>query len=201
MNFCCAVYRWQTEHGAHFLHEHPWRASAWELDRMKAVRELPGGVVVRCDQRLHGLVERWPLKKGGWGERPSTQRTGWVTSMPDLARELTEAHGLAQGHELEPGAPPCLIMHATERYPPRLVEAILRCLSTHLRRKNGVPLDAVEVGIGPHVDDDGVQDADFNVTRLASQKYPGGPQIVFELSFLPAGIIITLTFVVLPGIN
>ena len=61
-------------------------------------------------------------------------------------------------------------MHATERYPPRLVEAILRCLSTHLRRKNGVPLDAVEVGIGAHVDDD-VQDADFNETRLPSQKY------------------------------
>ena len=57
--------------------------------------------------------------------------------------------------------PPCLIMHATERYPPRLVEAILRCLSIDLRRKNGVPLGAVEVGIGLHVDHD-VQDADFN---------------------------------------
>ena len=137
---------------------------------MKAVRELPGVVVVRCDQRLHGLVERWPLKEGGWGERPSTQRTGWMTSMTDLARELIEVQGLGQGHELEKRAPPCLIMHATERYPPRLVEAILRCLSTHLRRKNGVPLDAVEVGIGLHVDDD-VQDADFNETRLPSQKY------------------------------
>ena len=41
---------------------------------------------------------------------------------------------------------------------------------THLRRKNGAPLNAVEVGIGPHVDDD-VQDADFNETRLPSQKY------------------------------
>ena len=90
--------------------------------------------------------------------------------MNDLARELTEAQGLAQGHELEPGAPPCLIMHATERYPPRLVEACLRCLSTHLRRKIGVLLDAVEVGIGPHVDDD-VQDADFNETQLNSQKH------------------------------
>ena len=24
LNFCCAVYRWQTERGVHFLHEHPW---------------------------------------------------------------------------------------------------------------------------------------------------------------------------------
>ena len=92
-----------------------------------------------------------------------------MTSMTDLARELIEVQGLAEGHELERMAPPCLIMHATEPNPPRLIEAILRCFSTHLRRKNGVPLDAVEVGIGPHVDD--VQDAGFNETRLPSQKY------------------------------
>ena len=67
LNFCCAVYRWQTERGVHFLHEHPWGASSWDLDCLKAVRELPGAVVVRCDQRLYGLVERWPLKEGGWG--------------------------------------------------------------------------------------------------------------------------------------
>ena len=136
------------------------------------MRELPGVVVVRCDQRFYGLVDCSPSKEGGWGERPSTQRTGWMTCMTDLARELIEVQGLAQGHELETRAPPCLVMHATERYPPRLVEAILRCLSTHLRRKNGVPLDAVKVGLGPHVDvdDDDVQDADFNETRLPSQK-------------------------------
>ena len=89
--------------------------------------------------------------------------------MNDLARELSEVQKLDQSHELETRVPPCLIMHATERYPPRLVEAILRCLSIHLRRKNGVHLPAFEVEIGPHVDHD-VQDADFNETRLRSQK-------------------------------
>ena len=64
LNFCCAVYRWQTERGV-FLHEHPRRASSWDLDCMKAVRELPGVVVVRCDHPFCGLVERWPLK-GRW---------------------------------------------------------------------------------------------------------------------------------------
>ena len=132
--------------------------------------ELLRVVVVRCDQRLYGLVERWFLKEGGWGKRQSTQRTGSMTSMNDLARELSEVQGLDQSHELDTRAPPCLFMHTTERYPPRLVEAILRCLSIQLRRKNDVPLDAVEVGIGPLVDHD-VQDADFNETRLPSQKY------------------------------
>ena len=115
------------------------------MDCLKVVRELPGVVVVRCDQRLYGLVERWPLKEGGWGERQSTQRTGWMTSMNDLARELSEVQNLDQGRELETYVRPCLD-HAREheRYPPRLVEGILRCLSIRLRRQNGVPLHDFE---------------------------------------------------------
>ena len=26
LNFCCAVYRWHTQRGVHFLHEHPWES-------------------------------------------------------------------------------------------------------------------------------------------------------------------------------
>ena len=63
-----------------------------------------------------------------------------------------------------------MLDHARDRTIPSQIEAICRSLSIHLRRKNGVPLDAVEVGIGQHVDHD-VQDADFNETRLPSQKY------------------------------
>ena len=81
--------------------------------------------------------------------------------MNDLARELSEVQNLDQSRELETRVPTSLIMHAT---------AILRCLSIHLRRKNGVHLHAVEVGIGPRVDHD-VQVADFNETRLPSQKH------------------------------
>ena len=63
-NFCCAVYRWQTERGVHFLHEHPGEASSWDLDCLKAARELPGVVEVRCDQRLNVLLVRWLSKEG-----------------------------------------------------------------------------------------------------------------------------------------
>ena len=55
--------------------------------------------------------------------------------MNDLARELSEVQILDQSSELETRVPTSLIMHATERYPPRVVEAILRCLSIHLRQK------------------------------------------------------------------
>ena len=44
------------------------------------------------------------------------------------------------------------------------------CLDLFASEKMVFPLAAVEVGIGPHVDHD-VQDADFNETRLPSQKY------------------------------
>ena len=55
--------------------------------------------------------------------------------MNDLARELSEVQGLDQSHELETR----VLDHARDRtIPSRLVEAILRCLSIHLRRKNGV---------------------------------------------------------------
>ena len=47
-----------------------------------------------------------------------------MKSMNDLARELSAVQGLDQSHGLETRVAPCLIMHATERYPPRLVEAI-----------------------------------------------------------------------------
>ena len=34
-------------------------------------------VVVRCDQRLYELVERWPLKEGGW-EGTSIDAANWL---------------------------------------------------------------------------------------------------------------------------
>ena len=102
--------------------------------------------------------------------------------MNDFARELSEVQGLDQSHELETRVPPCLIMHATERYPPRLVEAILRCLSIDLRRKKSVPLDAVEVGIGPHVDHD-VQDADSTtISAKTITEMRGADFIVFRIN-------------------
>merc|ERR1712194_219798 len=42
----------------------------------------------------------------------------------------------------------------TERYPPRLVKAILQTLRRHMREHAGLTLSAVEVTVGPHVDED-----------------------------------------------
>ena len=47
------------------------------LECLKAVRELPGVVVVRCDQRLYGSVERWPLE-GWWLGRTPIDAANWL---------------------------------------------------------------------------------------------------------------------------
>ena len=47
LSFCMAVYRWQVERGAYFIHEHPWSASSWKLRTVQAVRRLPGVLVAR----------------------------------------------------------------------------------------------------------------------------------------------------------
>ena len=78
MNFCCAVYRWQTERGVHFLHERPWGASSWDMDCLKAVRELPGVGCGAMRSAPAGLVERWPLVAG----RNDNRRSKLVGSHP-----------------------------------------------------------------------------------------------------------------------
>ncbi len=42
LTFVAEVYAWQNERGAYFLHEHPWRATSWKLDCLKAVVALDG---------------------------------------------------------------------------------------------------------------------------------------------------------------
>ena len=81
LNLCCAVYRWQTERGVHFLHEHPWGASSWDLDCLKAVRELPG--VVGCTMRSTLVWIGGALAFEGW----------WLGRTPiDAANWLDDIH-------------------------------------------------------------------------------------------------------------
>ena len=47
LTFCAAVYKWQSEHGRGFLHEHPWNAYSWNLPMIKDTMKLPGTLVVK----------------------------------------------------------------------------------------------------------------------------------------------------------
>ena len=149
LKFCCAVYQWQLDRGKHFLHEHPWGASSWKLGCVKKLVDSPGVVVVRSDQCQFGQKAWHRRPEGEWEERPARKRTGWMTSLPKLAQALeVECPGLHAHARMLSGT-----SKATERYPPKLVAVILREIAKHVRESRGVGLHAVEVGVGPHVDE------------------------------------------------
>ena len=151
LTFCCAVYRWQVERGAHFLHEHPWGASSWKLACVQSVSALPGVTVVCGDQCQFGQ-KAWHQGTHGWERRHARKRTGWMTSLRPLAEALSCRCSGEHLHATLIGG----TAKETERYPPRLVATILKVLVSHLRSKHGVEVNAMEVGVGPHVDEEGV---------------------------------------------
>merc|ERR1712194_858431 len=58
----------------------------------------------------------------------------------------------------------------TERYPPRLVKVILQTLRRHMRVHAGLTLNAVEVTVGPHIDED-VPEISFDETSPSADHY------------------------------
>ena len=76
ISFCCAVYAWQHQRGAGFLHEHPWGAWSFKLDCVQSVRRLPDVSLFRCDQCMFGQVA-WHRGPNGWEQLPARKRTGW----------------------------------------------------------------------------------------------------------------------------
>ena len=58
----------------------------------------------------------------------------------------------------------------TEMYPPRLVATISRMIAKHERKTRGVPFNAIESGVCPHVDDDTV-DVSFEQIRMLVQRF------------------------------
>jgi hypothetical protein len=162
INFCAAVYKWQHARERYFLHEHPWGASSWRLQAMKALRTLKGVELVRMDQCMVGQ-EAWDRNEDGtWAWRPARKRTGWLTNMPEMAETLGsfQCDGSHRHARLIGGT-----ARATERYPARLVKEILKTLRNVLRRERGTSINAIESGIGPHVDED-VPDPTFEIEEV-----------------------------------
>ena len=134
LQFCCAVYRWQVQRGAGILHEHSWGASSFRFPCVQAVRRLPGVTLTRTDQCMFGQMA-WHKGPSGWERLHARKRTGWLCNVPEIAANLeatcdgTHRHASLLGNTARP----------TERYPPRLVAAILRGLVAYSRRVAGMP--------------------------------------------------------------
>ena len=107
-----------------FQHEHPERATSWNLDEMAQLSTIGGVYVVKCDQCMFGLTT-WAT----WGHRRgdlSAERkpTKFMTNSYSIARELERTCDGSHSHQpLVDGR-----AKAAERYPPTLCRAICRGL-------------------------------------------------------------------------
>ncbi|CAK0840427.1 unnamed protein product, partial [Prorocentrum cordatum] len=147
--FCAERYKEQVKAGRLFLHEQPASSRSWRLWMIREVAEMPGVHYVECDQCAHGL---WCTD--AIGPAPVKKPTGWLTNSAEIARELTRRCPGCARHCQTVGLGR-RGMRIIERYPPRLVAAVLRGLRREAIARG--QLGALEAG--PHLDEPPVWDA------------------------------------------
>ncbi|CAK0839184.1 unnamed protein product [Prorocentrum cordatum] len=121
--FCAERYKEQIKAGRLFLHEQPASSRSWRLWMIREIAEMPGVVhYVECDQCAHGL---WC--NDAIGPALVKKPTGWLTNSAEIARELTRRCPGCVRHCQTVGLGR-RGMRTIERYPPKLVAAVLRGL-------------------------------------------------------------------------
>ncbi len=125
------------------------------------VSNLPGVSIVRGDMCPFGqYADTKGFTPYQHDTAPARKPTGWMTNMPTLKIALGVLCDGSHQHVPFIGgrAKPC------ERYPPKLVTVILRAIIQQLRKDRHTPINATEIGIGPHVDEDDIQ-PDFSASN------------------------------------
>ena len=134
----CRAYKAQIKGKRFFVHEHPWGATSWSEPSIREVMNMPGVMVVRGDQCMHGLTTTTPD-----GEvLPAMKPTGFMTNCPLMAEALSKrcdgghTHAQLVGNRAGPAA----------IYTPQLVKAF--CEGA-LRRKHALdqrePINVTQV--------------------------------------------------------
>ena len=142
LTFACELYKDQIDSKRFFLHEHPAQARSWDLWMFREILEMPCVVKILGDQFAFGL---WCTDTNG----PALFRkpTGWMTNSPKIAKAPDRR--CCGGQTLQLFSAGAHKMRVAERYPLRLVNAVLRALRREVRERN--QLSATETG--QHVDE------------------------------------------------
>ena len=120
LRFACHLAKRQLLRGGRVLFEQPWGATSWDEECVKEIWRWEGMRRVRCDQCLFGQVS--VDRRGHVG--PARKATGFLTNDECIAEVLNRrCYGGHEHIQLLGGR-----AKACERYPPRLVSAILRAL-------------------------------------------------------------------------
>ena len=156
LQFCIELYTWQLQRGKVFLHEQPCGAQCWNEPCMRKLIEMDGVECRRGDQCPFG-----PQVRGNDGARALVlQPTIWVGNRLEILDEVCEKCSNNRKPRREwhkhTSALTGTCLHA-ERYPVRLVRAILRGLRRALRR--GLPGGGhlCEIESGPHWRSEGLK--------------------------------------------
>jgi hypothetical protein len=95
IDFVLEFYDIQHEVGRWFLHEHPEKATSWNLEQAKETATRKGIDVTTLDQCMDGLTT--------WGkdgkETPARKRTKMMTNCPELIQELDKKCDGSHGHQ------------------------------------------------------------------------------------------------------
>ena len=137
MNFVAELYAEQVAGGRYFLHEHPDRASSWQLECIRDVLGLPNVQRVTGDQCMYGAQ----IQSGPDRGEPVNKPTGFMTNSDELARVLNTRCTGQGGMCSRPAGGKhvhCSGKHAREaaKYPRGLCKAIHRGIRNQLRADN-----------------------------------------------------------------
>ena len=126
----------QVANGRYFVYEQPWAATSWKDESVTAAKSLPGVTLVKGNQCVFGQQTIGPDGEQGLVAKP----TGWLTNSPEVAKRvgLLRQGGHEHVHLLEGRA------KAAEKYPTKLVKAILRGIKAQLGI--GAGLHALDAG-------------------------------------------------------
>ncbi|CAK0792782.1 unnamed protein product, partial [Prorocentrum cordatum] len=156
LSFVMELYTLQVKHNRTFLHERPWSADSWGLDIVKDAMALPGVEVGRGDQRAFGLVVA-----DAHGDRLAKEPTGWICNnkeaLDEVCKRCPSDTGIGSNHEHSTFVG--RNMRVAERYPVKLLRAILRGLRRHLGNRKVLALSALDAG--PNVGDEEISLKDF----------------------------------------
>ena len=153
------VYRRQMARGRYFLHEHPKSADSWQEECIRKLEEEPSVV------RVSGPMCRWGMEAADRRESPPRtglvlKETSWLTNSPVLARILEGTCSNKTGGEIWHRHVQLIggLAAGAARYPPRLVEAVLKGVKEQMQSDGH--LSALEARVaGPVAEEPLITDA------------------------------------------
>ena len=120
VNFCCSLYERQLKKGKHFLHEHPWSARSWKLEKIEKLLSNPAVALTQGHMCQFGMETFDDKKLGTTG--PVKKPTGFMTSSKCLYDELSRQCKGGHVHIPLVGGR----ASACQVYPPELCKAVVR---------------------------------------------------------------------------